>query len=128
MSRLSEFEAALPVSAVMRRSIWTLTHQLGVPGFVAKLKSPYHAIAIYLLPDIGMLWSCSFCTFVEVNHRINCRHSEVLNECITEASSVLSCSREYLISSIIQSAAFNHIPDLSVEGFLGHERGMSFRF
>ena len=73
-----------------------------------------------------MLWSCSLCTFVEVNHRINCRHSEVLNECITEVSSVLSCSREYLISSMIQSAAFNHIPDLSVACFYGSRKRHEF--
>ena len=44
-----ERENTTPSSA--KRKMWSLMPQLGVPGFILKLTSSPHAIALYMLPD-----------------------------------------------------------------------------
>ena len=124
---LRRCELDIPVSNAMKKNIWSLTHQLGVPAFLLKLRSPQYAIAINFLTDRpGQQWLCSYCGENETSTTSNCSHIVTVRDSFGVVARQLACTEDFLIESMVQSAAFQHITDLPRACFYGHKGNLQF--
>ena len=124
---LRRCELDIPVSNTMKKNIWSLTHQLGVLAFLFKLSSPQHAIAIKFLTDRpGQQWWCSYCGENETSTTSNCSHVVTVRDSVGFVARQLACTEDFLIESMVQSAAFQHITDLPRACFYGHKGNLQF--